>query len=222
MRTVSFLLAFLFLCLGSTAHADAFPFDVVKNKPDFYTLDIDEENEMAFIESIFSASERSFNHRYESSHYYSTTKFDIVVLNCYTQPLPIMRLWINYIADDYQDIKAVSFDIGKQRYTFTDIITDNSKQEIENGKVEELLILFGYDASAFILALYDALGDDYDWDNFSVKMTLYGKEEVTTTLNDVFLLDCMNMTHLLNETGYYTIDYLSQVNQTPMKISQIK
>lgn len=105
-------------------------------------MDVDVENDVAFIESALGASGRAYVHKYDSSTRYSTTQFDILVLEyLQTSAYPIFRLWINYCADDaYMNITSVSFYVEDQKYTFSGIADAERYTHDENGYVERLLI----------------------------------------------------------------------------------
>ena len=139
------LIAILIISVPQQAFAarDPLDFSVVRNS-DNLTIDVDRDNNVAFIESSLSTSDRSFNHKYENDYLYSSTKFDVIIVDYYGDSYPVFRLWIKYTADKFQYINAVTFIVDDVRYTFSGISSTDSLTEIEHGVSEDLLIKYGY------------------------------------------------------------------------------
>lgn len=106
-------------------------------------LNVDPESDCAFITSTLSVPERAFNHKYENDSLYSSTQFDILIVNYFGNSYPVLRLWINYTADKFQYITSATFNISGTKYTFSGIGNNSLCEDLTNGKIERLLIKFG-------------------------------------------------------------------------------
>lgn len=224
MKKLSFILALVLMlsCL-SCAFADDFDLTIVRENPGIYTLDVDTEDDVAFVETTLDAARRSFTHKYESTYRYSNTQFDILVIDYLTSsPRPVHRLWITYCADDnYMNITGVSFEVGGKKYTFSDIADPDWYEKDENGYLERVLIKFDMDNLDFLIALEDAIPRDLHQlaDAEPITMTLHGRENITVSLGEGFMLDFLLSKVALFETN--ATDYLSQTTGSPMKVTDI-
>ena len=193
------LLAFLLLAGVTPAVADVLDLGPIENQSKLYTIDVSGDGDSAFIETTLNARERSFTHPHESSRLYSTTLFDVLVVN-YQKPdnYPIFRLWITYCADDgFQHFDAATISLGNKRYTFTDISDpDWLVYDKDNGYVEDLLIRFNQDNVSFLTELEKMIGNKTtieELEQIDVKLVLHGDEEIQADLGSNFLLDFLGM-----------------------------
>ena len=211
---------------NDTAEAPAgggFDLSAVEAVPELYTIDYDEAEDCAFIESQLSAQTRSFTHKYESSNRWSNTKFDVLVVDrSQASAYPLMRLWIVYCADDaYLDFDSATFVINGTSYTFTNLI--ENKEQDENGYVERRLIKFGLDNLAFPADLEEMFADAEDIqqviDNTTCKLILHGREEdIEADLGEGFLFDFLAIKMAYVDLGGLNDEYLNKLDATPLQV----
>ena len=226
-KTLSFVLALALLCSCSSSLAAGYDMTYIRKNSNVFTIDVNEDSGVAFVESTLSAEERSFVHRHESDHRYSTTMFDVLVVNYETTTAyPVPRLWITYCADEYIYYDSVTFTLNGKDYTFTGISDPNWCSQDEKGVIEETLIKFGTDAVDFLFALknyrekfasYKELMDETRGPK--IKMVLHGLiEDITVTLDGGFLLD---FTYIIEGAYLETngLDYIEKVVSTAMSVS---
>ncbi|MBR6705459.1 MAG: hypothetical protein IKI84_02090, partial [Clostridia bacterium] len=226
-KTLSFILALALLCSCASTLAAGYDMTYIRENSNAFTIDVNEDSEVAFVESTLSAKERSFVHRYESDHRYSSTMFDVLVINYEkSSAYPVPRLWITYCADEYIYYDSVTFTLNGKDYTFSGISDPDWRSKDEKGVVEEALIKFGTEAVDFLFALknyrekfasYDELMNETKGPK--IKMVLHGRsEDITVTLGGGFLLD---FTYIIEgaymETG--GLDYIENVISTTMSVS---
>ena len=91
----SFFLAMALLCSCASSLADGYDVSYVKDHSNVFTIDVDEDSGIAFVESTLSTKDCSFVHKYESDYRYSSTMFDVLVVNYEkSTAYPVPRLWI--------------------------------------------------------------------------------------------------------------------------------
>ncbi|MBP3650792.1 MAG: hypothetical protein J6K73_13545 [Clostridia bacterium] len=219
------LLVFLLLASVSTAVAKVLDLSPIEAKSGLYTIDVSEDGDSAFIETTLSSEERSFTHQYESSKLYSTTLFDVLVVNYQKSTnYPIFRLWITYCADDaFQHFDAVTISLGNKRYTFTDVSDPEWLiEDEENGYIEDLLIRFGKDNVSFLKDLEEAIGNKTtleQLEQMDVRAVLHGDEDIEIELGSNFLLDFLGM-----KSAWLTLeglDYLDQIIGSDMSVTTV-
>ncbi len=208
---------------GSQLKAVSMPaidYTYINDNQDMFTVSQNADAGAVFIEAKLSAQERAFIHKYESTTRYSSTKFDVIVVNYGTpSACPVLRLWITYCADDdYLDITAATFDIAGRSYTFTNMTPSLSQDE--QGCVEQQVIMFGPDNLEFLADLEDLFSDTDDAASEAMAMrgqlVLHGREDLTVDLGGGFFLD-----YLVMKSGFIEmngIDFLQYVDETPMTI----
>lgn len=215
-KCLAFLVTTLLL-LSSVSVAFAAKLDLspIEAKTNLYTVDIDEDNESAFIETVLTAAQRSFTHKYESSTLYSTTMFDVLVVDYgKTTNYPIIRLWISYCADDaFQNIDSVTIALGNKQYTFADVSDpDWLVHDEETGYLEEVLIRFNEDNLAFLTALEELANscehDIEKMDQAGIKLVLHGDEDIQADLGSGFLLDFLAI-----KDAWLTLDGLNYIDE---------
>ncbi len=181
---VLFLLSMVTLSLG-----ESFPTDFFTTNGNMYSISEDSHNDTLTITSNYSDKYRSFEHEYDSMFYNSSTAFEIIVLD-YSKPsmLPVFCLNIKYRSDYYQNIKQVSFDIEDTRYTFSDII--NTKQKLDFGIEENIIINFGREDISFLIAILQQMLDKTDGvKEIQSEMILHGDTNVRASLCEGFWND---------------------------------
>ncbi len=222
----AFILALALLFSCSVSLAAGYDLSYAKSKSGVFTVDEDTDRDVAFIESTLSVSDRSFVHKYESDYRYSSTMFDILVVDCSrSTSYPVPRLWITYCADNYLYYDSVTFTIDGTDYTFSGISDSDWRTKDENGVVEEVLIKFGTEALPFLGAMetlyekypsYDELMDETNGPK--IKMVLHGRnEDVRVTLGSGFVLDFALIIEgaYLNTNG---LDYIDKVNSSTLTV----
>ena len=226
-KLISFILVLALLCLFLTPSFADFDLSYIRNNVDDYTINVDAEENLAFIETNISIPLKAFSHVYESKNRYSYTSFDILVINYFeTSAYPILRLWIYYAADQFLNVNSVTFTVSGTEYTFSGISNSEYRVKDENGTMEGLLLIFGYENIDFILALaalieaYSTKGIETLADpnnGMKVKMVLHGTRDVETVLGSGFALDSlfMIMNAFLYIDGY---TYLDKAYATKMSV----
>ncbi len=218
-KTFALLLALTLLCACFPALAEI-DLTYVRENTRYFTMDVNTDEDVAFITANLSVEDRSFVHKYESDTRYSFTEFDLLAID-YSKPsiYIVPRLWIYYAADEYLMIDSVSFNIDGTRYTFTDVGSADRRTRDDNGCIEKLLIKFSNENLDFLVALANYIKpfDTYDKlkSNAKITMTLHGREDVTVDLTGDFFLDFKVVITgaFLEVDGFSTID---QVIATPM------
>lgn len=227
MKSTLVLLMALLMIFGTytTALADL-DLDPVREASNVYTIDVSSDGEAAFIESRLSTQDRSFVHKYESENLYSSTQFDILIVDYLkTSAYPVMRLWITYSADDaFMNITSASFIIGNKKYTFSGIADSDWYQQDDRGYIEQVLIKFGIDNLEFLVALEDMFNDSDSVvetaKNSTCKMILHGRENIEVDLGSSFFLDFLAIKMAMVNIG--GLDYMDKALSSTMKITDIE
>ncbi len=180
---------------------------------------------MAYIETRLSAKDRSFTHKYESSTRYSSTKFEILIIDYLKEnAYPVWRLRVIYCSDDdYLNITSASFILNGKKYTFSGIADKDWYVKDDDGYAEQVLIRFGMDNIDFLAALEDIFGDTEDVtevaENATCKLILHGREDVEVDLGEGFSLDFLVIRlGMVNING---LDFLEKAYSTTMKITDV-
>lgn len=223
-RHLSLLLVILVLLANfSTAVASTLDLSPIEAKSSLYTIDLSSDKDAAFIETTLTAMERSFTHKYDSSKLYSTTKFDVLVVNYQTPSnYPIFRLWVSYCADDaFQNIEKATFAMGNKQYTFSDISDpDWLVYDAESGYTEDVLIRFNEDNLSFLMALEEMTtgkGTIEELNQSDLRLILHGNEDIEITLGSGFLLDFIAI-----KNAWLTLngkEYLDKVTGSDMSVT---
>ncbi len=220
-RFLSIFLCFILLlsiCPVSFAVIDLSPLQ----GSDLFSIDIDEDTDSAFVTTTLTLSDRAFHHKRDSPFLNSNTQFDILLVNYSKAAYPVFRLWINYVADEINNITGVTFTLDGKRYSFSGIAGSDRQYDLDVCTLESLLVRFGNDNSEFLSALLSYsqkfFNDDLttqNLDQVSIPLTLHGDEVIETTLNGNFLLDFMAIASALASIGDTSV--LGNANATPMK-----
>ena len=220
MKKCSLLLAIILLfTFCANAMAATVDLSYVRNDPDTYEIDVQVEDDLAFIETTYNAAELSFVHKYESTNLYSGTRFDMLVIDyLQSDAYPVFRLWLTYCADDnYINASSVTFEVSGKKYTFSDIGDPDWYYHDEDGYMEQMLIKFNDDNLDFLVALENLLPETYEeLLEIKIPLTLHGREDIKTEVGSGFLMDFLAMKlAYVNANG---LDFLSEPNGTPMKV----
>lgn len=218
-------LSLLFSCASSLAAG--YDMSYIRKNSEVFTVDVNEDSGVAFVESTLSVGDRSFVHRHENDRLYNSTRFDILVVNYESSSsYPVPRLWITYCADEYIYYDSVTFTVNGMDYTFTGISDPEWRSKDENGAAEETLIKFGAENVDFLYALKDYRGNFSSYAELmdekngpKINMVIHGEnEDVNVTLGGGFLLD---FTYII-EAAYLEnggLGYIDRVNSTEMTVS---
>ena len=127
------LCAILCLCLLCAAAAAETGFDLsVIRQNDYLEIDVDSEEEVAFVESTFSTKDLSFVHSRESEKLYSSTHMDILIIDYFSSgAYPVWRLWIT-VSTDENLIPST-----RSRSPSTERITHSATWQTRNGFMSE-------------------------------------------------------------------------------------
>ena len=215
---------------GSSAPAaSALDLGPIRDNPALFTItESTTLPNVAYIETVMSTRERSFIHVHEASRLYSSTRFDILLLDYgISSAYPLLRLWINYCSDlGYLDISSVDIAFGGKKYTFSDVAVDGGKVNDSDGYMERVLIKFGTRDLDFVLALLEPFREEGKKatdvaKSLTATMTLHGaKEDVTVELGYGFFIDFVLMTTAF--TSINGTEYIDQVKSTPMTVTNVR
>lgn len=212
-KFLTLLTACLLLVLtASTAMAATVDLSYVRSNPDIFTIDPSSDGSAYFVETVLTAKDRHFTHKYESDYYWSSTQFDVLVLGIDSNDqYPVWRCWVIYANDtSFKKIDSVTFVLGGKRYTFTDIDDpENWYTQNETSYLEEMLIKFGMDNLEFVVALEEYCNSLESVDDFQCTLILHAaNEDITVTLGSGFALDFM-----LTKKAYLEMDGLSTIDR---------
>lgn len=203
------------------ANAGGFSVASMDSLSEIITIDVDRDADVAFVESKLPTKERAFTHKYESNTRYSSTEFDMLVINYFeSNAYPIFRLWINYCADDFLNINSVTFELDGVKYTFSGIADRDWLYSYDDGIEERLLIKFGISNLSFLAALenkFSEINDISEIDQLDISLTLHGSENITVKLDSGFWLDFFALKSAWILSGGATEEYLKKVTASEMK-----
>ena len=190
MKKLCALVLFLSLVLvGSVSLATStIDLSYFRENSNLYSIDVNNDSEVAFITTTLNAASRCFHHDNEHDQYYSTFESDILVHDYFSsEPYGVMRIWINYFAKDFLNINSVTFQIGGKDYTFTGCCENDWKVKLDNGGVEEQALIIASDSNwDFWSALIDILDPllENGLDDFTpIPVILHGSRDVTITMD---------------------------------------
>lgn len=147
---------------------------------------------------FFSISERSFEHKNQSSNYYSYFENDWLILDYSTvQATPIRRLWIYLSSKNAFNISSITFSFNNNICTFSNFyrpLVDIT--QYDNGDyLQSICLVMGNDSFKFHKAIlqYMYSQDDVLYDTVmnlpKIKMTLHGTEDIEVELPNSFIID---------------------------------
>lgn len=204
-----------------------FEMSFYSSNANIYSVDVDSDSGVAFIETKSSNSELAFTHKYESNFYYSTIRSDILVIDYFkSNRYPVFRTWIDYRADKALNIYAVSFVIDGKTYTFSDVADRDRIEKLDNGVSEKLLIKYGSansdffasvaaDSLSYAFSRYGGEGDS-EVETPQMKMILHGTEDVEVDIPANFWVDFSLLALSMTENDY--LGYIGDNDGTPCKI----
>lgn len=221
-RSITLILCVLMLLSLSPASYAALDLSFVENSP-VYEMDV--KNNVAFISSILETSDRAFHHELENDALFSSTKFNVVIPDYDGDAWPALTLSIFYTADDVNNTTDVTFHLAGKEYTFSGLLDKDRQTKLDQGALEQLIILFGRESEDFLAELVDYsftfFDDDFNMvniDQAAVPMTLHGDRDIEVTLGSPFIMDFVTIV-----TAYSSMDgpeYLDRAEATPMKITR--
>lgn len=223
-RWIAFLIAAVLLCSSVSALADG-TFDIsFYSSSNVFTVEVDSENDIAFIDSKMGTADLAFNHQYENDYYYSVMRNDIIVIDYFSSNrYPVLRTWITYRGDKALYFTGVSFIIEGKEYVLSDVADKDRIQKLDNGWEETLLIKYGSENWDFFAAIaasamvyYGAWVDDKEAAVPDIKMVLHGTEDIEVQVTGNFLLD-MGI-FVLSLISNDTIGLLVENTGTPCKV----
>ena len=152
MKKLALLL--LVIVLAATyavpAGADEIDYSYIKDHPDVFELDINEEGN-AFISLDFGKP--GFTHKNSVENYVSLFYSDIIVVDYYSaSPAAYWRLWIGYSAAKSLGITGITFRYGDSEYYFK-VAEDVEVMKDDDIVIEEFPIVMGSDNLAFWMPL---------------------------------------------------------------------
>lgn len=176
MKKIAILMIFIIMllsisldCLAESHNAVVTPesFDYEKLKTMTYVSEDDMEGR-AFV--YYSEDYTGLNGyteidgSYEETGHSSGIYSDIIVLNLGTaKELPIFRIWINYMDDEWLFADNCIIKVGNERYYFDgiDVQRDNGYSKYSGSWIEEILLIkIGDDSIPFMEALCEARKND--------------------------------------------------------------
>ena len=218
------LLLALALFLPVMAGAERLDLSKIRENPNIFTIDVDAENDIAFISSTLTlmTGERFFVNEFEGDARYSTTWFDMLVHNYFeTNSYPVFRLWISYCADDFLYINSVTFELNGVKYTFSGVSDSEWRTTYDDGGImEKMLIKFDMENLDFLVAL-DEAAETVDneiarMDELNITLTLHGTKDVTVKLGKGFWTDFLLLEAGLSNSGGLTVENMKKVNGTDL------
>lgn len=214
------LIAVFALLLAFTAFGETFDIAPIRAS-EYVTIDVNAEADVAFVESVLSVANRSFVHSKESALRYSTTMWDLILINYFeNDTYPVLRCHIYLCTDDKPYyITSATITIGGKDYTFSGISDPEWFTNYEDGYNQSMLIKFGMDNLDFLMALDTAFeGVDSDHlEDVKFDMVLHGTEDITAQLDAGFLLDYKVIEDVfLDSNGIY---FLDKAYATEMKVT---
>lgn len=189
--------------LASALEGNGFSMDPFTDYPKVFTVTVNEEEDVAFIDTTTESRDMAFTHRFESDSYYSLINPDIIVLN-YSRPadrFPVFRVWIRYRGKEQMNFRSAEFILPDGRtFTVWDIASPDRVYTKDDGSfAEDLLIRFGknnlplfrelYNESlAYAANLYGDSGDS-SAPPPAIRLVLHGDEDVEAELPSSFWAD---------------------------------
>lgn len=212
-RIIAVCMLLCALCTAAAAEFDLSMFEFDGEYKDMYT--VTHEQDAVFIDTDFSAQEKSFSHKNDSAYYYSTFFADIIVLNYgRSGEYAVPRIWLRYCSEKGAlHAKKLELTLRGKTYTFT-IEKAEIEQLGQETTSEEILIRLGEDGVRLM----------YDWceaskNDESISARLIGEnDEISFTLPDIVADYAGLMWSLFADAG--GLDTLDKVNATTLSVAQ--
>ena len=185
-----------------------------------FKITVDNDISAAYIESTMEPKDLAFTHRYDTTNRYSFTSFDIILTNYNTDSMrSTARLLIYYTAPRFQNIESVTFTLGGQDYTFSDIHPNGTYQTTDSTGIQEIvLVRFGYNTDEFYSALR-SLVDEHTFEelqSITIPMVLHGDEDIAAVLTGNFMVDFFYHYYAMVAIG---ADPMSNFSTSDMSVS---
>ena len=197
---------------------------------DFFRMEVSEDGETTYIQTIAEAENRAFSTPYENDRYYSIVFPELMITNGSedAEQSSLFRIWIRYRGTKSLNISAVSFVIDGGDYRFMDVTTADWSATKEDGtEAQDAVIILGSDpinatcfAGLFAKAIEYAQNhmNDPDTPVPDVTMILHGDEEVEVLLPVDFWTETAMFAYSLESIEGFS--YLTSTTGTPCIFSQ--
>ena len=198
---------------NDTSQFDIFPFE----NQDFCEIIVDDIEPFALIRSVwYGRGKTGMN----------DANLDDGITLAYISPdvfvsdyrkdteLPVFRIVIDYMEDNWLFADSVSFKIGDSTYTFSNLGNDDYRHITPNGYVSEtLIILIGDEDMEFIEELYN-----YE---HSIQVRIKGSKgtsDFKVYSDDLFFNDLRQMYEAMLAAGGFNQAYLKRVPESTMSV----
>ena len=222
-KLVALLISVALLCGSVSALADGtFEMDAYTS-PNVFTVEVDSDNDIAFIDTQMGNDVLSFSHKYEND-YYSVMRNDILVINqSSASRYPVLRTWITYRGTKALNFSSISFIIDDKEYVLTDVASADRNSQEDNNFEEILLIKYGYQnwdlfaaLAATALSYYGDWVEDKETAVPDIKVILHGTEDIEVNASGNFLLDLG--VFVLSMYSADTLGMLVEIEGTPCQV----
>lgn len=192
-RILSFVMSLVILTTCTfvvpASAAASIDYSYIKSQSDLYTFDVNDSGS-AFID--VDIIRPSFTHKNSPEGYDSIIYSDIIILDYYTSPEAVWRLWIDYAAKKNLGISSVTFQYLDAEYTF-DVASNVKTTRNDNVVTESFPIVLGSENFAFwfLLQLELERCKSYsDMEKIHIPVTLHGAiDDVTFEMPTDGLVD---------------------------------
>ena len=230
-RVLSLIVTLALVISLTTAVCADFSYSEFKNQPDLFGVSENKDEHYAFIdaEPLSTIEERSFEHDYASSKYYSYFYNDLIVFDYDKENAePIWRLWIEYSGTKHIYISSVTFSFDGNDYTFTHLLDQQWISKLDNGDASQSIpIMFGASNSQFLTDMFDYISkyadDDWSFESLysmpQLKITLHGTDDISAELPTTFYADFLLIYLAYAYDGYFDDFLLLTSDPTPLTVS---
>ena len=225
-KTLALLLVLALVLAAFPALADDSDFStaVYEQYDTLFTITEKPEDAVSIVETLIDVEDVSFVHKYESEHYYSFIRSDLLVLDYNTDNrCPVFRTWIYYSAEEPLHFHSVQFEIDGKTYLLTGINESGRVDQRDHGICEPLQIIYGVNnADFFVDVLWAAAeylsSDEEDKAVPQMKMTLIGDETIEVMVPDMFWIDfgLLGLPFLTNDFAW--LAYVGQTEGTACEL----
>ena len=165
-----------------------------ESSPEYFRIDVSDDGETAFIQTVAEADSRAFATPYESNLYYSAVFPELMIENWPREDerTAQLRIWIRYRGSKALNINAVSVIMGGSDFRFVDVTEAEWSATKDDGTAaQDAVIVLGSNPGnatcfAYLLAMAIEYGQNLASDPKSpapeVTLVLHGDEDVEVTL----------------------------------------
>ena len=149
-------------------------YSVINERPDVYDLDLDDEGENAYISVKLDKSH--FRHKNSPEEVDSLFYSDIIIIDYYSSPRAIWRLWVDYTAKSTLGITSATFTLDDTDYTF-DVASSVGVTKYDDFILEDFGIVIGSNNSSFWSTLLLKLIECEDYaaiEKINIPVVLHG------------------------------------------------